>query len=190
MNKYNIDQEANFNSRSNLQHRYSAVNTGDGNERNSSTSFRPMPKEAQLYYKLKASAVCAISIYILHMAKAYHTVLHSSKLNHAAFRVGIACSVAILFVKSYVELFEGKIQKKTVDYKNYRQTTHLILVLLIVASITFHVALWPVYGAWKTIGIMLCLTYGVLLPFCIVFPTWVQNLVGFIVCTYVVQEYL
>jgi len=143
-----------------------------------------------LYYKLKASAVFATSIYILHMANAYRTVLHSSKLNHAAFRVGLACSVAILSVKSYVELFEGKLQKKTVDYKNFRQTTHLILALLMVAGISFHVALWPVYGAWKTIAIMLCFVYGVLLTFCIVFPPWVQNLVGFILCTYVLQEYL
>jgi hypothetical protein len=185
-----IDERGTVNS-SNLRYRYSAVHTSrDDNASISSTSFRPMPKEARLYYKLKASAVFATSIYILHAANAYRTVLHSSKLNHAAFRVGLACSVAILSVKSYVELFEGKLQKKTVDYKNFRQTTHLILALLMVAGISFHVALWPVYGAWKTIGIMLCFVYGVLLTFCIVFPTWVQNLVGFILCTYVLQEYL
>ena len=184
--------EENTNSSSNLRHRYASVNSRDDDKRGSdaATSFRPMPKEMRLYYKLKASVICAVAAYLLHWVNFYHTILHSPKINHVSFRVGMACTVAILGLKSYVELFEGKVQKKVVDYKNYRQTTHLILFLLITASLAFHVALWPAYGAWKTIGIMLCVGYGVLLQFCIVVPPWLQNLVGFVLCTYFLQEYL
>ena len=175
----------------NVRHRYTAVST-NANAPSSSISrgVVPFTPEQRLYYKLKAAMICTVSLYLLHFVQLYHTILHSSHVNHTAFRIGLASSVAILGVKSYVELYAGKLQKKVVDYKNYRQTTHIILILLVVASIAFHVALWPVYGGWKTMGIMIGVGYGVLLQFCIVFPTWVQNLVGFVVCTFFLQEYL
>lgn len=98
-------------------------------------------------------------------------------------------SLAILFVKAYVEMFAGKMQKKQVNYQNFRQSTHAIMFLLLLSSVAFHVSLWPAYG-WQTVAIMMIIGYGVLLQFSLLVPTYVQNIVGFIGITFFIQEYV
>lgn len=88
----------------------------------------------------------------------------------------------------YVEIFAGKIQKKKVNYENFRQSTHAAIWLLLLASVAFHVALWPAYQ-WKTVAIMIIIGYGVLLQASLLVPTYVQNAVGIIAMTFFIQEY-
>ncbi len=97
--------------------------------------------------------------------------------------------LGILFVKAYVEMFAGKLQKAKVNYENFRQSTHTVLFLILLSSISFHVALWPAYE-WQTVVIMMLVGYGVLLQFSLLVPTYVQNMVGFIAMTFFIQEYV
>lgn len=97
--------------------------------------------------------------------------------------------VAILAIKSYVEIYAGKIQRKTVNYETFRSTTHAIIFLILLSSLAFHVALWPVYG-WKTMLILAAFGFGVLIQFALVAPTYVQNIVGTLLMTFFIQEYV
>mmetsp|Transcript_6377 Transcript_6377/g.10578 ORF Transcript_6377/g.10578 Transcript_6377/m.10578 type:complete len:174 (-) Transcript_6377:34-555(-) len=142
-----------------------------------------------LFDKAYRIAVFGGSIYILHTWEVYATVHRSPKVQHEWFKVGLAASIAVLFVKAYVELFAGKIKKQTVNYKNFRQSTHAIMFLVLLASISFHVALWPAYE-WQTLAIMTLFGYGVLLQFGLLVPTYVQNIVGFVLMTFFIQEYV
>ena len=100
-----------------------------------------------------------------------------------------SCEVAaILAVKAYVEMYEGKMRKQTVNYKNFRQSTHAIMLLFTIATVAFYVALWPAYG-WKSVLIMCAVGYGILLQFALLVPTYVQNIVGFVLMTFFLQEY-
>ena len=91
-------------------------------------------------------------------------------------------------MKAYVEMFAGKLKKQKVDYANFPHSTHSVMLLLLLSSIAFHMALWPAYG-WKTVAVMSLVGYGVLFQFCLMVPTYVQNLVGFVVMTLFIQEY-
>lgn len=142
-----------------------------------------------VFDKLYRSIVMGGSLYFLHTWEVYHTVLRSPKVLHEWFKIGLAASVAILFVKAYVEMFAGKMQKKQVNYQNFRQSTHAIMFLLLLSSVAFHVSLWPAYG-WQTVAIMMIIGYGVLLQFSLLVPTYVQNIVGFIGITFFIQEYV
>ena len=119
----------------------------------------------------------------------YQTILHSPNVRHEWFKIGLATSVAILALKTYVEMYSGKIQGKTVNYDNFRSETHGIMFLILLASLSFHVALWPAYG-WKTMGIMALFGFGVLIQFALLVPTYVQNLVGAVLMTLFIQEYV
>jgi hypothetical protein len=94
---------------------------------------------------------------------------------------------AILFIKGYAELYLGKVQKKKVSYETIPQLTHAIMVLILLASISFHVALWPVYHS-KSMLIMFLLGCF-LFNFCLLMPTTVQNLVAIVLLTLFLQEY-
>jgi hypothetical protein len=96
---------------------------------------------------------------------------------------------ALLFLKSYVELYVGKLQHKEISYKTMPQSTHASIVLLLVAGIAFQVALWPVYGGGKSIIIMFFLVPAFLINFCLMFPTVVQNMIALVVLTFFMQEY-
>ena len=82
----------------------------------------------------------------------------------------------------------GKIQGQTINYANFRQSTHAIMLLILLASLSFHVALWPSYGA-KTVFLMGIVGFGVLLQFSLLVPTYIQNAVGVILLTFFLQEY-
>ena len=88
-----------------------------------------------------------------------------------------------------MELYEGKLRKQTVNYENFRQSTHLIMIMFMTASLAFHIAIWPAYG-WKSVIILSVLIgYGLLLQFALLVPTYVQNIVGFVLLTFFLQEY-
>lgn len=59
-----------------------------------------------------------------------------------------------MLLKAYVELVEGKRNKKKVEYDNFKTVTHLTIFLILVAWISFHLSLSPVYGTFKTWVIM------------------------------------
>jgi hypothetical protein len=87
-----------------------------------------------------------------------------------------------------VEIFEGKMMKKTVNYANFKHTTHAALVLLTISGVAFHAALWPHYG-WNSPVIMILVTFGVIVQFLLLVPTWISNIVGFVGLTFFLQQY-
>jgi hypothetical protein len=91
-------------------------------------------------------------------------------------------------VKAYVELFEGKLNKKKVDYEHFKQSTHAAIFLILLSSFAFHIALWPHYG-WNTPIVLGLFGFGVVLQFLLLVPSWVQNVVGFVLLTFFLQEY-
>eukprot|EP00540_Astrosyne_radiata_P019511 CAMPEP_0116846308 /NCGR_PEP_ID=MMETSP0418-20121206/13759_1 /TAXON_ID=1158023 /ORGANISM="Astrosyne radiata, Strain 13vi08-1A" /LENGTH=167 /DNA_ID=CAMNT_0004477533 /DNA_START=23 /DNA_END=526 /DNA_ORIENTATION=- len=135
--------------------------------------------------------ICVIggSLYILHRWELYETILHSPSVRHEWFKVGLAASIAILAIKAHVEMIEGKWKKNVINYRNYPQTTHSIMFLLVFASICFHVAIWPAYGS-NSLIIMSIVGFGVLLHFALAVPTWAQNAIGVISMTWFLQEYV
>lgn len=87
-----------------------------------------------------------------------------------------------------MELYEGRIRKRKVDYAHYKHETHLGIFLILLCSLAFHVALWPYYR-WNTpIALGLCF-FGVILQFLLIVPVWLQNLVAFVGLTFFLQEY-
>jgi hypothetical protein len=97
-------------------------------------------------------------------------------------------TTAILGIKAYVEMYEGQIRKNQVNYKNFPQTTHLVMALILLSTVAFNVALWPHYGANSPI-ILGIFFFGIILQLCMVVPTYVQNMVGFVALTFFLQEY-
>jgi uncharacterized membrane protein len=127
------------------------------------------------------------SLYLLQIMEAYSTIMTSPDISHEWFKVGLAASIALLFVKAYVEIYTGKLQQQEVNYKTMPQSTHAAIALILFSGIAFHVALWPVYGV-RSMLIMLAVSIF-LLHFCLLFPTIVQNIAAFAVLTFFLQEY-
>jgi hypothetical protein len=96
-------------------------------------------------------------------------------------------NAVILFIKAYVEMYAGKLKKQKVEYKNFPQSTHSVMVLLMLSSISFHLALWPVYRGKSMLIMFLLATF--LLNFCLLMPSYVQNLAAFVLLTFFIQEY-
>ena len=136
---------------------------------------------------LKRTGYIVFALVALHKLDALKAILRSPKVSHEWFKIGLAGSLAILSIKAYVELIAGKLQKQTVNYKNFRQTTHVVLILLIVTSLAFHVALWPHFGV--TTFLVLFLVGVVLLQACLLIPTYGQNAVAAVAMTFFLQEY-
>lgn len=109
--------------------------------------------------------------------------------NIVSHRYSLPQYQGLLFIKAYVEMFAGKLKKKKVNYENFPQSTHAAIIFILLSSVAFHAALWPAYG-WKTFAIMILVGYGVLLQFCLLVPTYVQNIVGFVAMTFFIQEYV
>lgn len=91
-------------------------------------------------------------------------------------------------IKSYVELIEGKLRKRKVDYNNFKNVTHIVIVLLLLSSGAYHAALWPHYG-WNTPLVLGLSFFGVILQFLLMVPTTVQNAVSFVLLALFIQEY-
>lgn len=92
-------------------------------------------------------------------------------------------------VKAYVELYEGRMKKQKVNYENFRQTTHAILFLWCLASLSFNIALWPHYG-WNTPVLLSVFAFGVVLQFLLLVQnSYLQNAILFCCLTFFLQEY-
>ena len=95
---------------------------------------------------------------------------------------------AILAIKAYVEMFEGKMKKQTVNYKNFKHSTHAAIVLILLTTIAFNVALWPHYG-WNSPVLLGVCFFGMIVQFLVIVPTTFQNAVAFVSLTYFLQQY-
>lgn len=126
----------------------------------------------------------------MHRLNVARAIFRSPRVGHAWFKLGLASSVAILAVKAYIELYQGKMKNRKVNYENFRQSTHAIMALILLASISFHVALWPEFGGPRTFLIMTLFGFGVLLQFMLLTPTYVQNIVGSVLMTFFIQQYV
>lgn len=127
------------------------------------------------------------SLHFLDMMDTYHTIMHSSEVSHQWFKIGLAASIALFSIKAYVELYTGRLQKREVSYEALPQLTHAAILLIFLSGISFHIAIWPVYGG-KTMFVMF-LVGAFLLNFCLMFPTIVQNIVAIVLLTFFLQEY-
>jgi hypothetical protein len=96
--------------------------------------------------------------------------------------------LALLGIKAYVEIYEGRINKATVDYKNFPQSTHAAIILILLSSIAYHIALWPHYH-FNTFIVLGVLFFGVVLQFILMTPSSVQNVVSFVLLALFIQEY-
>jgi hypothetical protein len=96
--------------------------------------------------------------------------------------------VALLGVKAYVEIFEGRINKRKVEYNEFRQSTHAAIALLLLSSLAFHIALWPHYH-WNSIIVLGLAFFGVIMPFLLMTPSLIQNIVSFVLLTVFLQQY-
>mmetsp|Transcript_47648 Transcript_47648/g.134251 ORF Transcript_47648/g.134251 Transcript_47648/m.134251 type:complete len:175 (+) Transcript_47648:92-616(+) len=123
----------------------------------------------------------------LHYFEAYSKLMHDPRIRHEWFKIGLAATVAILFVKAYVELYAGKLQKQKISYKEFPQSTHTVMALILLSSIAFHLALWPVFRSASMLVMFLVGMF--ILNFCLLVPTYVQNLVAFALLTFFIQEY-
>jgi len=127
------------------------------------------------------------SLYGLNYFSAYDTLMNSPDVSHEWFKIGLASTVGLLFVKAYVEVYSGQLKKEKVNYDNFRQSTHSAMFLILLSSLAYNKALWPVYHG-KSMFIM-TLVGCFVLNFCLLFPTYIQNLTAFAVLTFFLQEY-
>lgn len=129
------------------------------------------------------------SLYGLHTMSVFHDIMRSPKVDHQWFKIGLAASIAVVMIKAYMELYEVKIRKQKVEYANYKNATHSVMILILVASFAFHKSLWAAYGGLKTIFVMSLLGFGVLLQLCLFLPPVIQNAVAFIGMAFLLQMY-
>lgn len=150
------------------------------------TSLLPPNHPFNIFYRV---TVIFASLYGLNEFDVFHQIMRGQNVDHQWFKVGLAASIAMLGIKTYLEMYEGKIKKKKVEYQSYKTATHSVLFLWVFASFAFHYSLWGEYGI-KTILIMTGMVgYGCLLQFMMLVPTWFQNIVLFIGLTFFLQQY-
>lgn len=165
------------------------LNRKNGIEEDRRTPPPMVPPASRLINLIYRVSVFCGSIYLLHIMEVFHKIRRSPDVNHLWFKIGLASTVAIAGIKAYMEMYEGKIRKKKIEYKSYKNATHAVLALFFFASFCFHVALWNAYGGLKTMFVLAVLGYGVLLQASLLMPTWLQNAMTFIVLTFFIQQY-
>ena len=94
-----------------------------------------------------------------------------------------------MLIKAYLELYQGKKKKKQVEYENFRTATHASIVLILIAWISFHKSLSPLYGGFKTLLIMIGFGMGVLLQAALMIPVVAQNILSIVILTFFLQQY-
>ena len=119
----------------------------------------------------------------------FHNIMHNPKVSHEWFKVGLAASIAIVFLKGYVELYKGRRQGKKVEYENFKTATHCTILLILLSWISFHLSLSPVYGTVKTWLIMIGFGWGVLIQSALFIPVWAQNIISVVLMTYFLHVY-
>jgi len=148
---------------------------------------------ASKYNPIRMAKTCFFffgSLFMLDKMDVYHTLLHSSRIRRVWLHTAMALSLAMLVIKSYVELYLGKQKKIPVTYQNFRQSTHVIIGLFVLTSISLHVALWPVYGGAKTFFIGVCIGYGIVLQVMLLLPVYAQNFLGMVLLMFMTQQYV
>ena len=118
-----------------------------------------------------------------------HNILHSPNVSHEWFKIGLASSIAVMALKGYVELYEGKKKKKKVEYDNFKSATHWTILFIMISWISFHLSLSPAYGHFKTWLIMIGFGYGVLIQSALMIPVWGQNILSVVLMTFFLQMY-
>uniref|UniRef100_A0A7S2U566 Uncharacterized protein n=1 Tax=Attheya septentrionalis TaxID=420275 RepID=A0A7S2U566_9STRA len=161
---------------------------GASNGQNDASEFGLPPRHPMNIAKRMTVIGCCSWGLISHFG-IWNAILHSPRVSHEWFKFGLAGSLLILAIKTYVELYRGRIQRQQVNYVNFKQETHLIMIAILVTSISFHAALWPEYGGLRTMLIMFLFGWGVLLQFILLVPTYVQNAICFILMTFFIQQY-
>ena len=119
----------------------------------------------------------------------FHNIIHSPKVKHEWFKIGLASSIAIMLIKAYIELYQGKKKKKQVEYENFRTATHASIFLILIACISFHKSLSPLYGGFKTLLIMVGFGIGILLQAALMIPVTGQNILSVVILTFFLQQY-
>ncbi|KAL7444738.1 hypothetical protein ACHAXH_009461 [Discostella pseudostelligera] len=164
--------------------------TAGSGQRTSSLPPPPMQLPARHPLQImKRSSIIGGSLYAFYDFNVYHILMHHPKINHEWFKIGLASSVAILGLKGYVELYQGKKQNKAVEYEHFKSATHWTIFFILVSWISFHMALSPVYGLVKTWLIMIGFGYGVLIQSALMIPVWGQNILAFVLMTFFLQMY-
>jgi hypothetical protein len=102
--------------------------------------------------------------------------------------ISLSNDTALLGIKAYVEIYEGRINKATVNFKTFPQSTHAALALLLLSSLAYHVALWPHYR-WNTFIVLGLTFFGVMIPGILLMPSWMQNIVSFAGLAFFLQQY-
>lgn len=169
-----------------LRQRNPSSANNEGKHRPPPPSGLPAHHPINLIYR---TSVIGGSLYLLHTMKVFMTVMRGPDVRHGWFKLGLAASVGIQIVKGYMELYDGKYKNRKIEYKNYRHETHALIFLFLFASLSFHVSLLPAYGGAKTIFILVLVGWGVLLQIALLFPTWVQNILGIASMTFLLQQY-
>jgi len=121
--------------------------------------------------------------------KVFHAILHSPDVNHELFKMGLAASIAIMAIKAYVELYEGKRRNKKVEYDNFKSATHWTILLIVIAWISFHMSLSPHFGTFATWLIMIGFGFGVLIQSALMIPVWGQHFISVVLMTVFLQMY-
>ena len=119
----------------------------------------------------------------------FDKIMHSPEVSHTWFKLGLASSVAVMMIKGWVELVEGKKRKRKICYDNFRQATHWTILLIMVAWMSFHLSLSPVYGHFKTWLIMVGFGWGVLVQSSLMIPVYGQNIISIVLLTVFLQQY-
>lgn len=139
------------------------------------------PHTPQLYYSKSTTTQLDFNV--------FHNIMHNPKVSHECFKVGLAASIAIVFLKGYVELYKGKKQGKKVEYENFKTATHCTILLILLSWISFHLSLSPVYGTVKTWLIMIGFGWGVLIQCALFIPVSAQNIISVVFMTYFLHVY-
>jgi len=167
-----------------------ATSTNNSTSINNPYSSAGLPPVLPTYHPinvLKRTIYIGGAGYCLHTLKAPSVILHSPKVSHEWFKIGLAGTIAILALKAYVELYAGKVQSRKVCYQNFKSETHAVMALLFLTSMAFHVALWPHYGS--NTFVVLFLLGVILLNSALLLPTPLQNIISVIGMTFFLQEY-
>eukprot|EP00565_Helicotheca_tamesis_P007965 CAMPEP_0185725840 /NCGR_PEP_ID=MMETSP1171-20130828/1993_1 /TAXON_ID=374046 /ORGANISM="Helicotheca tamensis, Strain CCMP826" /LENGTH=180 /DNA_ID=CAMNT_0028394061 /DNA_START=119 /DNA_END=661 /DNA_ORIENTATION=- len=141
-------------------------------------------------YQLQRLLILVASCWGLHAMNVYHTIRRGENFNHEWFKIGLALCVALVALKSWVELYQGKTKKRKVNYENFRNETHAVMLLMMGVSISFHKALWVVYGGGQTMLIMALFSFGICLQLALMIPPWAWNVLAVVSLTFFIQIYV
>jgi hypothetical protein len=109
-------------------------------------------------------------------------------ISYLSITVSLYRSLALLGVKAYVEIYERRVNKAKVDYETFPQCTHAAIILILLSSIAYHIALWPHYHS-NTFIVLGILFFGSVIPFVLMTPSSIQNIVSFVLLAFFLQQY-